>query len=104
MKERTTMPTLLERSTEEIEFIKKGQITIPKRLRDQYKITPGQKGTIIPINGGILIVPGQAETPMLFNKLREGLGTTNMTLEEMIAEMRDIRDTSDYEINTIPRQ
>jgi AbrB family looped-hinge helix DNA binding protein len=82
---------------EEIEFVKKGQVTIPKRLRDEYNLTPGSKGVLISVDGAFLIVPGKPETPKLLDQIRDGLGTEGMSLEEMIVEMRQLRDTSDYE-------
>lgn len=37
-----------------------------------------------------------SEIPALLGELREGLGTSAMPLEEMVQEMRRIRETSDY--------
>ena len=82
---------------EEIEFISKGQITIPKHLREDYNIHPGLKGTIIPIPGAMILVPGQPKTPDLFQKIAEGLGTEEMSLEEMLVEMQQIRKSNDFE-------
>ncbi len=82
---------------ETIEFIKKGQLTIPKKIREHYRIEPGQKGTLIELDGAMLILPRQSQIPILFDEVREGLGTSDMSLEEMILEMRRIRETSDYE-------
>jgi AbrB family looped-hinge helix DNA binding protein len=82
---------------ETIEFIKKGQVTIPKRIRETYHIEPGQKGTLIELEGALLILPRPSQIPTLFDEIRDGLGTTDMSLEEMVLEMRRIRETSDYE-------
>ena len=41
---------------------------------------------------------GDAQTPALFDEVREALGTTEMSLEEMVLEMRRIRESSDYEV------
>lgn len=86
-----------ENSHETVEFIKKGQLTIPKRIRDTYRIEPGQKGTLIDLNGAILILPRQSALPRLLDDVREGLGTSEMSLEEMVQEMRGIRESSEYE-------
>ena len=86
-------------SYETIEFIKKGQLTIPKRVREALDITPGQKGTLIELNGAILILPQQSQIPALFDEVREGLGTSDMSLEEMVREMRSIRESADYEVS-----
>jgi len=84
-------------SYETIEFIKKGQVTIPKRIREAWHIEPGQKGTLIALGEAILILPHPAQTPKLLDAVREGLGTSEMSLEAMVAEMRGIRESSDYE-------
>ena len=85
-------------SHETIEFIKKGQVTIPKRIREALDIEPGQKGTLIELGGALLILPRRSQTPALFDEVREGLGTADMSLEEMVLEMRRIRESSDYEV------
>ena len=82
---------------ETIEFIKKGQVTIPKRVREALDIAPGQKGTLIEVGGAILILPQRSEIPALFDEIRDGLGTADMSLEEMVGEMRRIRESSNYE-------
>jgi hypothetical protein len=38
---------------------------------------------------------GDAQTPALFDEVRDGLGTAEMSLEEMVLEMRRIRESSD---------
>lgn len=40
---------------------------------------------------------GDAQAPALFNEVREGMGTAEMSLEEMVLEIRRIRESSDYE-------
>ncbi len=84
-------------SCETIEFIKKGQVTIPKRIRESLDIEPGQKGTLIEVGGAILILPRPSQIPALFDEVREGLGTSDMSLEEMVLEMRRIRESNEYE-------
>lgn len=81
---------------EAVEFIQKGQMTVPKKLREQYNITPGSKGTIVPMNGGFLVLVDEAKTPELFDKIRDELETGDMSLEEMLVRMRRIRENSDY--------
>ncbi len=40
---------------------------------------------------------GDAQIPALFDEVRDGLGTAEMSLDEMVLEMRRIRESSDYE-------
>jgi bifunctional DNA-binding transcriptional regulator/antitoxin component of YhaV-PrlF toxin-antitoxin module len=87
------MQTTAELPTQQIEFVKKGQVTIPKSYRDKYSIEPGGKGTIVDLGGAILITPTESTIPNLLTQLCEQLGTADMSLEDMVAEMRRIRDT-----------
>ena len=48
-------------------------------------------------DGALLILPRRSEIPALFDEVREGLGTSDMFLEEMRLEMRRIRGSRDYE-------
>lgn len=82
---------------ETIEFIKKGQVTIPKKIREAFGIEPGQKGMIFEVGGALLILPQPSKIPVLLAEISDGLGTSKMSLEEMVLEMRRIRESSDYE-------
>jgi AbrB family looped-hinge helix DNA binding protein len=85
----------------DIEFVKKGQLTIPKKVRDAFHIEPGQKGTLIELGGALLILPQPSQIPALLAEIRDGLGPSEMSLEEMVSEMRRIRESSDYETKAL---
>lgn len=94
------MPTAIDAPVEGaklIEFIKKGQITIPKKVRQDYNIVPGQKGMLIELAGGFLILPVQSEIPSALSEIRHELNTDDMSLAEMLKELRSIREAADYE-------
>ena len=82
---------------ETIEFIKKGQVTIPKRIRESAGIEPGQKGMIFEVGGALLILPQPSKIPALLAEISDRLGTSEMSLDEMVLIMRQIRESSDYE-------
>ena len=84
-------------SYETIEFVKKGQITIPKKIRDAFHIEPGQKGMLFEVGRALLILPQPSKIPALLAEISDGLGTSGMSLEEMVLEMRRIRESGDYE-------
>lgn len=46
-----------------------------------------------------LVPPSPLRTPALFDDIRGSLGTSDMSLEEMVSEMRRVRESSDYEGN-----
>jgi len=82
---------------ETIRFTKNGRVTIPKRIREALNIRQGQKGVLIELGGALLILPRPPRTPTLFDEIRGGLGTSDMSLEEMALEMRRVRAGNDYE-------
>lgn len=82
-----------------IKFTKTGRVTIPKRIREALSIRQGQKGALIELSGALLILPRLPRTPALFDEVRDGLGTSDMSLEGMVSEMRRIRESGDYESN-----
>jgi hypothetical protein len=57
-------------------------------------------GVIVPIGAGFIVLEEEPKTPAIFDRIRSRLGTQNMSLEEMVARMRSLRDTSDYETLT----
>ena len=81
---------------ETIEFIKKGQVTIPKKIRESIGIEPGQKGVIMEVGGALLILPQPSGIPALLAEISDGLGTSEMSLDEMVLRIRRIRESSDY--------
>ena len=93
-----------ENVMEPVAFIQKGQMTIPKKLREAYHIEPGSKGVVVPMNGGFIVLVDEPKTPALFDQIRDDLAIGDMSLEEMLMRMRRIRDTSDYENKTLPGQ
>jgi len=99
----TPAPAEPAQAGETIEFIKKGQLTIPKRIREAYGIEPGRKGMLIDLDGALLILPQPSQIPALFDEMRACLGTSEMSLEEMVEEMRKIRESSDYDAPTEPQ-
>lgn len=67
---------------ETIEFVKKGQVTIPKKIRDAFHIEPGQKGMLFEVGEALLILPQPSDIPALLAEISDGLGTSEMSLEE----------------------
>jgi|SRR5579884_2050616 len=81
--------------THEATFLADGRITIPAKLRKEYGIEQGRKGALIPIPGAMILLSGNPRTPALFDRIRTGLGTGQMPLADMIAELRTIRDSGE---------
>jgi antitoxin PrlF len=68
---------------------RKGQITIPKRVRDYLGIEPGSMVEFEPTPDGriLLLKQGARPEPSRFEKLR-GTATTKLTTDEIMAMLR----------------
>jgi len=78
-----------------VELAQRGQVTIPKHLREQHKWETGQQFTVIDLEGAVVLSPKVSKVDALANQLRDDLLKEGATLEEMLAELRQIRETED---------
>lgn len=69
----------------------KGQVTVPKRIRDYLGLKPGAPVTFERLAGGVIALraanPGEKTPPSKFAKLR-GRATVRMKTEEILALTR----------------
>ena len=75
-----------------VELAQRGQMTIPKPLRDQYGLSEGHKMTILDIGGVFLISPQRISVDEPTDTLRDGLLASGATLEGMLADLRQRRE------------
>lgn len=79
-----------------VEVARRGQITIPKNVRDGLGIEEGQKYGLRVLEGGILILtPRSGRATAALNQLRTALISKGASLEEMLAELRRMRETDE---------
>ena len=69
----------------------RGQMTLPKPLREQYNLKDGDHFTIIDLGGKFLFVPQQSNVDAVCDQLRDELLATGATLEDMLAELSERR-------------
>lgn len=80
-----------------VELAQRGQLTIPKSLRDQYNLKEGQKMTVVDIGGVFLISPRQIRLDAHADALRDGLLAAGATLQEMLTDLRRRREADGAE-------
>jgi AbrB family looped-hinge helix DNA binding protein len=68
---------------------RKGQVTIPKRVRDYLGIAPGSivEFEVTPDGRIVLVKAGAEPAPSRFEKVR-GTATTKLTTDELMAMLR----------------
>ena len=70
----------------------RGQMTLPKTLREQYKLQEGQAFTIFDLDGKFLVVPKESQVDKICNRLRDRLEESGTTLVDMLADIRARRE------------
>jgi bifunctional DNA-binding transcriptional regulator/antitoxin component of YhaV-PrlF toxin-antitoxin module len=76
-----------------IEIAERGQVTIPKAMRDEHGIEKGQKFTILDLGGVFVLNPGVSQVDSCVDRLREDLIPEGASLEAMLAELRARRES-----------
>lgn len=81
--------------TTTVQIRKKGQFTIPAAMREKLGI---EDDTILSVslleNGALIIIPKKLEIPSILNETAALAKKRGVTLEEMLAELDDIRHNS----------
>ena len=75
-----------------VELAQRGQVTIPKPLRDQHKWDTGQQFSLIDLEGVVIMSPKESKIDLLANQLRDDLLSEGATLEQMLADLRQLRE------------
>ena len=80
-------------NTATIERAERGQLTIPKAMRDLHGIEKGHKFTILDLDGVFVLNPNESKIDVLADRLRDGLIEEDATLEELLSELRARRES-----------
>ena len=68
-----------------------GQVTLPVEFRRRYNLQKGDAVIFKETEEGLLISPKEAQIMNLLDEISEGLRARGVTLEELIASGREIR-------------
>lgn len=70
----------------------RGVLTLPKVLRESYKLKPGDVVTVIDLGGAFVISPRRSEVDRLADEIGSVLAKRGETLESMLASLREERE------------
>jgi AbrB family looped-hinge helix DNA binding protein len=77
-----------------VQIAERGQITLPKALRDQYAIKAGDVYSVIDLGEGrLLLTPGQLSADRLADQISDALISRGETIESMLNLARAIRNS-----------
>jgi bifunctional DNA-binding transcriptional regulator/antitoxin component of YhaV-PrlF toxin-antitoxin module len=70
----------------------RGVLTLPKSLRDRYKIKAGDIVTVIDLGGAFVISPRRSEVDRLADEISSTLAERGESLESMLSALREERE------------
>ncbi|MBK8783940.1 MAG: AbrB/MazE/SpoVT family DNA-binding domain-containing protein [Anaerolineales bacterium] len=77
-----------------VKIRRKGTITIPAKLRKEYKLEEGQTLTVIDLGKGtILLTPKVSQVDKLANQIAEKFKDEGITLEDLLQALNELRKT-----------
>ncbi len=69
----------------------KGQVTIPKEIREKLDLKKGDLVTFVEIEGGVVIKPAEIVVSAALDEIDEALKEKGLSLEELRERGREIR-------------
>jgi bifunctional DNA-binding transcriptional regulator/antitoxin component of YhaV-PrlF toxin-antitoxin module len=75
-----------------LQLAQRGLITLPKSLRDEYGLNPGDSLTLIDIGGVFVLSPYPSQIDQITARISERLSERGETLESMLATLREVRE------------
>jgi bifunctional DNA-binding transcriptional regulator/antitoxin component of YhaV-PrlF toxin-antitoxin module len=75
-----------------LQLAQRGLITLPKTLRDEYGLNPGDTLTLIDLGGVFVLSPYPSQIDQITARISEQLSERGETLESMLAALREVRE------------
>lgn len=80
----------------QVQVVRRGVITLPKKLREQSQISEGDTMTLIDLGDGVVVMtPRISRVDEIADKLARKWQDSGETLESMLATLREVR--AEYE-------
>ena len=74
-----------------VQVAQRGLITLPKTLREDYNIHPGDSLTLLDLGGVFVLSPRRSEVDAIADKMRSEWQDKGETLESMLQALREER-------------
>ena len=75
-----------------IQVRRRGQITIPRRLRESLAIKAGDTVSVFQVGEALLLTPRPLQTPQLIERMADMLDESGLTLADLLADLPRIRE------------
>lgn len=89
---------LLEEKMEDLkpiitEIKARGQITIPKKIREKGQLEEGQVVSLIPVGDSVIVTPRRLSLDEARREMKKILRQTGLSVEEVLAGIREERES-----------
>lgn len=74
------------------EIKSRGQLTIPKKIREASHFEEGEKISIIPVGNSIILTPKRLELDDARKQLRKILKDSGVSVEELLSGLKEERE------------
>jgi bifunctional DNA-binding transcriptional regulator/antitoxin component of YhaV-PrlF toxin-antitoxin module len=78
-----------------VQVAQRGLLTLPKALRDEHRIQPGDELTLLDLGGVFVLSRRPSQVDILADKMAHEFDARGETLESMLQALREIR--AEYE-------
>jgi bifunctional DNA-binding transcriptional regulator/antitoxin component of YhaV-PrlF toxin-antitoxin module len=75
-----------------VQISQRGVLTLPKILRERYKLNPGDVVSVIDLGGAFVISPRRLEVDRLADEIASALVGRGESLESMLTTLREERE------------
>ncbi|MCL4536638.1 MAG: AbrB/MazE/SpoVT family DNA-binding domain-containing protein [Nitrospirae bacterium] len=75
------------------EIKSRGQLTIPKKIREKGHIEEGQVVSIIPVGDSIIITPKRLELDEARRQMKKLLKASGLSVEDLLSGLKEERET-----------
>jgi len=75
------------------EIKSRGQLTIPKKIREKGHIEEGQVVSIIPVGDSIIITPKRLELDEARRQMKKLLKASGLSVEDLLSGLEEERET-----------
>lgn len=75
-----------------LQLAQRGQVTLPKTLREQYNLRPGDPLTLLDLGGVFVLSPKHSQVDALADQITRELSKSGETLESMLVALREARE------------
>ncbi len=78
--------------TFQVQVVRRGVITLPKKLREQNNLNEGDVMTLIDLGDGVIVMsPRRSHVAEIADRLAKNWQDTGQTLKSMLITLREVR-------------